>query len=184
MPHRYNKRIKNYVSVSTYIGTELRRQGGHLFLGGVQFSTQLADLERKKNAEQKQVEKGKKKSRRWKEEEKEAHTRDPGVSWKENFVIWYQRGETVCRCMHGTEECCTGGRKDHRDVRWNEIRPWIHPQFVFTTGQWWWINTLLTAMRFTATWGAVCVVFCERKNMSSPLNVISPPSVEIKRHSN
>lgn len=118
---------------------------------------------REKNAEQKQVEKGKKKKHRWKEEEKEAHTRDPGVSWKENFVIWYQRGETVCRCMYRIEVCCTGGRKDHRDVRWNEIRPWIHPQFVFTTGQWWWINTLLMPMCFTGMWGAVCVVFAKGK---------------------
>lgn len=101
--------------MSTYIGTKLRCQGGHLILGGVQFSTQLADLERK-NAEEKRVEKRKKKAQMKRRGKGGTHKGSRCVVERELCDL-VSEGETVCRCMDRIEVCCTGGCKDHRDVR-------------------------------------------------------------------
>lgn len=118
----------------------------------------------------------------WRRKKEKVHmkrrgnTRDPGVC-----VVERKLCDLVSKRGNGLQvyvQNCTGGCKDHRDKRRNQIPPWIRPQFVFITGQWWWIN-----MVHRYVWGHMSVVFANRKTQSSPQIVISPPSAKIERHS-
>ncbi len=148
MPCRYNKRIKSSLRTMYPCPPTLALScvvRADTLSWEASSSRRSLRIWKKKNAEEKRVEKRKKKAQMKRRGKGGTHKGSRCVVERQLCDL-VSKGEIVCRCMDRMEVCCTGGCKDHRDVRWNKSRP----QIVFTAGQWWWINPLqVTAVRFT-----------------------------------